>query len=300
MLETIREFVEEKLVIRGEAAAVRAAHARHFAQRITDVMTVWDSPDQREAYNVWFAVELANLRSAFRCVADHGDLDNAAAIAAYAAFLGYLLDKFEPISWAEELFEPARAANHPRLTFLYVLASMCYSAGRFQDALRYAEVAAELLDSNRGQLPYGIDGWPNAGVYGQRADTTSGHRADACPARARSRLTHPDQGMPRIRLNAGNTSDEAMTLARGLIEAAEATSNPMALCFALLADGFAFRDTDPAHALKVLRRGLAMAQETGKRKQRIASGVRPLPCRSQLWRPVSRARVLRTGDSQSP
>ena len=42
--------------------------------RITDVMAVWDSPDQREAYG-WFTTELANLRTAFRWTADNDDLD---------------------------------------------------------------------------------------------------------------------------------------------------------------------------------------------------------------------------------
>ena len=30
---------------------------------------------------------------------------------------------YEPIAWAEELIEPARAVDHPRLAFLYVIAS---------------------------------------------------------------------------------------------------------------------------------------------------------------------------------
>ena len=144
MLETIREFAEEQLVTRGEATTVRTAHAQHFAQRITDVFELWDSPRQRDAYS-WFSAELANLRTAFRWTADQHDLDNAAAIAAYAAFLGYLVDKYEQITWAEELLEPARAAHHPKLAFLYVMASACYSVGRTEDAVRYADVAVTLL-----------------------------------------------------------------------------------------------------------------------------------------------------------
>ena len=87
MLETIREFVEEQLVARGEATEVRTAQARYFAGREADIMALWDSPRQREAYD-WFAVELANLRTAFRWAADQGDLDAAATIATYTAFLG--------------------------------------------------------------------------------------------------------------------------------------------------------------------------------------------------------------------
>ena len=71
---------------------VRAAHARYFAGRETDILALWDSPRQREAYD-WFTAELANLRTAFRWAADHGDLDVAATIATYAAFLGYLRRK---------------------------------------------------------------------------------------------------------------------------------------------------------------------------------------------------------------
>ena len=73
----------------GEADDARTAHARYFAGREADVLALWDGPRQREAYE-WFTLELANLRAAFRWAADHDDLDTAAAIAVYAAFLGYL------------------------------------------------------------------------------------------------------------------------------------------------------------------------------------------------------------------
>ncbi len=74
MLETIRQFAEEQLVARGVVTEVRDAHARYFAGREADIMALWDSPRQREAYD-WFAAELANLRTAFRWAADKGDLD---------------------------------------------------------------------------------------------------------------------------------------------------------------------------------------------------------------------------------
>ena len=88
MLETIRQFAEEQLVARGEAT-----EASSGAPRVTSPIAKpkswgrWDSPRQREAYQ-WFATELANLRTAFRWAADHGDLDVAATIATYAGFSG--------------------------------------------------------------------------------------------------------------------------------------------------------------------------------------------------------------------
>ena len=41
------------------------------------------------------------------------DLDTAAAIAQYA-FMGGLVEQYEPIAWAEELIEPAKAVEHPQ------------------------------------------------------------------------------------------------------------------------------------------------------------------------------------------
>ena len=79
---------------------------------------------------------VANLRTAFRWAADHGDLDAAATIATYATFLGIWSKIIEPIAWAEELIEPARAVDHPRLAALYVMATQCWMVGRIEAARR--------------------------------------------------------------------------------------------------------------------------------------------------------------------
>ena len=61
MLETIRQFAEDQLAARGVAETVRTVQSRYFADKETEILAVWDSPDQREAYT-WFKAELANLR----------------------------------------------------------------------------------------------------------------------------------------------------------------------------------------------------------------------------------------------
>ena len=157
MLETIRQFAEEQLVASGGATEVRTAHARYFAGRETDILALWDSPRQREAYD-WFTAELANLRTAFRWAADHDDLDVAATIATYAAFLGHLVENYEPIAWAEELIEPARAVDHPRLAFLYVIASLCWTVGRIEAAVGYSDAGQTVVGNDRDEVPFGIEG----------------------------------------------------------------------------------------------------------------------------------------------
>ncbi len=129
MLETIRQFADEHLVASGEGDDARNAHAKYFASREADALALWNSPRQREAYN-WLNIELANLRTAFRWAADHHDLDTAAPIAIYAAFLGFWIGQFEPVGWAEELVESAKAVDHRRLAQLYAMAAQCYSTGR--------------------------------------------------------------------------------------------------------------------------------------------------------------------------
>jgi predicted ATPase len=263
MLETIRQFAEEQLVAGGEAAEARSAHARHFAGREPDILALWDSPRQREAYD-WFTLELANLRTAFRWAADHGDLDVAAPIATCAGFLGTEVQTYEPIAWAEELIEPARAVDHPRLAMLYVWASQCYTTGQIEAALRYSDAGQIILAKSRQALPGGIE----VALGSVHAALGQPERmAEWCRAQlARRRDTHV-----RIRaclvlaLSLAGSDGEAMDSAEGLIEAAEATGNPSLLAWALGTYGLAFRDADPVRALNALGRGLAIAQDSGNR-----------------------------------
>ena len=263
MLETIRQFTEEQLVASGAATEARTAHARHFAGREADVLALWDSPRQRDAYS-WFSVELANLRTAFRWAADRGDLDAATAIAIYAPFLGIGVENFEPIAWAEELIEPARAVDHPRLAFLYMMASQCWYPGRIEEAVRYSDAGQRVIGVGRDEVPFGIEGLLGTSylAIGQPAPMVEWCRAQLL----RGRDTH---GFTRAVLVLGLTmagcGEEARVAANGLIEAAEATRNPYALSFALWAYGIACSDADPDRARDAMRRGLMIAQDTGNR-----------------------------------
>jgi predicted ATPase/class 3 adenylate cyclase len=262
IFETIRQFAEEQLVACGEASEIRAAHSRYFAGREADILALWDSPRQRDAYD-WFSVELANLRAAFRWAADHGDLDTAATIATFAASLGELVESYEPIAWTEELLEPARAVDHPRLATLYVLASACWVVGRIEEAVGYAEAGQTVIGSG-GEVPFGNEGMLSVVylVIGQPERCVEWCRAQL----ARGRDTHTfTRSSLVVALPHAGAGAEARAAADGLIDAAEATHNPYALAFALQAYGFAFGDADPVRALDALRRGLVIGQDSGNR-----------------------------------
>ena len=263
MLETIRQFAEEQLVASGEATEVRTAHARYFAGREADILALWDSPRQREAYD-WFTAELANLRTAFRWAADQGDLDDAAQIAISAAWFGFATESYEPIAWAEELIEPAHANDHPRLTALYAMASLCYMAGRIDPGIRYTEAAMKAITIGSDHVPYGADAFVGSAypAVGQFERWIQWCRAQLARGRDTYSLTTTSLV---IGLAVTGSADDAMEAANGLIDAAEATGNPFALSWALLAYGGAVRDADPVRSLAVLRRALVIAQDSGNR-----------------------------------
>ena len=285
MLETIREFAEEQLVARGEATEVRTAHARYFAGREPDIMALWDSPRQREAYD-WFTAELANLRTAFRCAADRGDLDVAATITSYAGLLGCCVEQYEPIAWAEELIEPAKAVDHRRLAALYVMAAQCYMAGRIDEAIRYSDGAQIVLRRGRDEPPYGAEGWVG-GAY--LAIGQPERWVELCHAQlVRRPDTHVQiRACLVIALTVAGSADKAMAAADGLIEAAEATRNPYVLSFALLASGAAFHKSDPVRALDAYRRGVVIARDSGNRSNETHLAVRLADLEAEHGEPLA-------------
>ena len=262
MLETIRQFAEEQLVADQAEHEVRAAHARYFAKSEAAMLALWDSPRQRTAYD-WFNVELANLRNAFRWAAGASDLDAAVAIATVGAFLGYGIDNYEPVGWAEEIVDPARAVRHPRLAVLYTLASQCWLPGRMEAAVGYSDEGCRFIGEG-DEVPFGAEGMLSTSYFNSGKPDRA---IELCrKILERGRDTH---GLTRsllvFSLVVAGFEDDAMATADGLIEIAEASGNPFTLTFALLVYGMAFRRADPHGSRDALRRGLVMAHDSANR-----------------------------------
>lgn len=263
MLETVRQFAEEQLASGVAAEAVRNAHARYFAQLESAMMSVWDSPEQRDAYRR-LAMELANLRTAFRWAADNGDIDVAATITTYVGLLSFGVENYEPIGWAEEVIEPAVAVDHPRVPSLYVIAAVSWMAGRLEKALQYAEAGATVLACNENAPPYGMEGWLGA-AYLPAGEPL--RWADMCQAQLKRRGDNDVyiRGCRLFALTFGGLIDEAMQAAVGLVEAAAATGNPYLYTFAVAASTFPSHAKGSATSIRTCRDGLAMALESGNR-----------------------------------
>ena len=170
--------------------------------------------------------------------------------------------------------ETTLESHHPRLAFLYVIASLCYTSGRIEAAVRYSDAGQIVLGRSRDALPYGTEAMLG-GVYlaiGQPERCVEWCRAQL----ARGRDTHTlTRAYLVATLAVAGAGEEARAAANGLIEAAEATHNPYTLANALRAYGSAFRDADPVRALEALRRGLVIAQDSGNRlvESQLAIGL---------------------------
>ncbi len=276
MLETIRQFAEDQLVADGFAEAARDAHARFFAGLEADVVTLWNSPRQREAYD-WFTSDLTNLRTAFRWAADRGDLDTAATIVE-CAFIGPLIEQYEPAAWAEELIEPAKAVDHRKLVALYIVASQCCWIGRTEDAISYSECGVQLIGDDR------YDRFPLRCEATLGAPYISPGLPEQWQTVARTMLEQIEDSLGHTRaslimaLALGGAHDEAMALTDGLVEFAESTQNPFSLAQILVAVALAYRYADPHIALESLRRAQEVAHASGNRfiESHIAVTLAPL------------------------
>ena len=196
----------------------------------------------------------------------HADLDTASTLATYTAFLGNVVEQYEPIGWAEELVEPARAAGHWRLGQLYTMATQCYATGRLDDALRYTEAGLALIgNAYPGRLPYEAQAFLG-GVYVshgrperwvelcQEAVATGGGAhifTRVCLALA---------------LATAGARDEAMVTSKDFLAIAEETDNPHIASYALLAYGLAHHDADPPASYEAHRKGMQIAMDSGNRQ----------------------------------
>ena len=106
LYETIRQFAQDQLAETGGLEHVHDRHAAHFGREAAARWERWDGPGWREAVD-WVDGELGNLRAGFRWATGRGELDVATDIAAHAALMGFSVQLFETLAWAEELI-PAR------------------------------------------------------------------------------------------------------------------------------------------------------------------------------------------------
>ena len=149
MLETIRQFAEERLADSGEGETVRDGHALFFADQAEASFELFRSPQEALAYR-FVDDEIANARAGFRWAVDHGPADPAIRIAACIHQAARFRLRTETFGWAAEVVDLARRIEHRKLPLLLTMASdSAWGLGRLEEAKAHGREAIALANDER-------------------------------------------------------------------------------------------------------------------------------------------------------
>jgi len=261
LFETIRQFAEDRLAEIGALEATRDRHAAYFAGKATARWEHWNGPGWRDAVD-WVEAELGNLRSAYKWSAGRGELEAATDIAAHAALMGFSVQLFETLAWAEELLEPAAAADVRRLPRLYTAAGYACFVGRAEAARAHAHRATELEGDRRyDPCEPGYASFVEALGHVYCGDLDRYVELTGTVARTYGR----DRGYALASYVDGLQScgriDEALALAEEAVAAARSLGNPYWISYALWIAGLAFSKADVRRAFAAWDEGVAFVRE---------------------------------------
>ena len=261
LFETIRQFAEDRLAETGALERTRDRHAEYFAREAAARWEHWNGPGWRDAVD-WVEAELGNLRAGYQWSAARGELEVATDIAAHAALMGFSVQLFETLAWAEELLEPATAADVRRLPRLYTAAGYACFAGRAEAARANAHRATELeVDSRYDACEPGYASFVEAlghvycGDLDRYVELTGAvaHRYGSDRGYGLASYVDGLQSCGRI--------EEALALTEEAVAAARSLGNPYWISYALWIAGMAFSKADVRRAFAAWDEGVAFVRE---------------------------------------
>lgn len=261
LYETIRAFADERLVEAAEREAARDRHAAHFAGEAARRWEQWNGPAWRTQVD-WVQTELANLRSGLQWSVGRGHAEVATDIAAHAALMGFSVELFETIGWAESLLEAAARADVPRLPRLYAAAGYACFLGRGAVATGNAHRATELegrpgYESCEPGYATFIEalGQVYCGHLDRYIELTRDVAARSGAGRAYGIAAYVDG------LQSAGLVEEALELTGPAVAAARHLGNPFWLVYTLWIVGLAYSKADPQRALETWDEGVAQLGE---------------------------------------
>jgi predicted ATPase/DNA-binding CsgD family transcriptional regulator len=261
LYETIRQFAEDRLADAGERDEARDAHSARFGRQAVNEWGRWNGPGWRDAVD-WVELELDNLRAGYRWSTERAQMEVATDIAAHAALMGFSVQLFETIAWAEDLLDAASSADVPRLPRLYTAAGYACFAGRPDAARCNAHRATELEGDDHydpcepgysmfiealGQVYCGdLDRYIQlTGEVAKRYGTERGY--------ALASYVDGLQSAGRV--------EEALALTEQSVAVAREIGNPYWIAYALWIAGMAFSRSDTRRALAAWDEGVAFVRE---------------------------------------
>jgi DNA-binding CsgD family transcriptional regulator/tetratricopeptide (TPR) repeat protein len=153
MLETIREFAQERLVASGEEASVRHAHAAWFLTLAEAAESwTWGGATQKR----WLdrlEVELPNLRTALAWFDQAGDADAVARLAAALGWYWHLRShRAEGRAWLERALARGISTDETRAKALLILGVLDHltRSQRVTEVLDQSLALSQRLEDSRG------------------------------------------------------------------------------------------------------------------------------------------------------
>jgi tetratricopeptide (TPR) repeat protein len=255
LLETIRQFAEDQLAATGTIAETRDRHACFFADQVVAQWAISNGPEPRPALD-WLDIEFANLRVGFRWATDSQDLVTAAAIAAHTTMTSWMLQRYEPIRWVDEILDAATAADIPQLPRLYTAAVCCMFTGRADEAVTHAETALA-LEAGPAYDPFET-GWSS--LFHAVAHLFAG-RIERYLTICEDMATK--QGLERVLGMCGmlHGRSETAAFADTTLAAARQLGKPLAIVFAMRGNALAYAEADPARALAMIDQAIDYSRE---------------------------------------
>jgi predicted ATPase/class 3 adenylate cyclase len=268
LLETIREYGEDRLAEYGETDGLRRRHAEYYCQLEAVLAERLEGPEEVDAYR-HLAAERDNLLAAVNYAIDTADVDLALRIVCHNPVPGEQLGfaAYLPISAIVDL---PGATSHD--LYPYALAySANTAAGRgdldqIEEPCREALQAAGHLSSQherrdveylvtvaRMRLLVALGYWREAAGYSERAAgiaRDNGREASAAGLLGNAAGTYTMAGDPQA----------GVDLAKNGLQQARAAGGPGTVARCLLALAGALRDTEPGEARSLLEEALALRE----------------------------------------
>jgi predicted ATPase/class 3 adenylate cyclase len=265
LLETIREYGEERLAETGETEDLRAGHAEYFSQLALDLSGELYGPHQIEASRR-LAAEHENLLAATNHAIDAGDVDLALRLVSNAPLqdqgLGYRL-----VLPVDAVLRLPGAADHP--LYPMGLAKAAANAANRGDLVRAAAACEEAVAAGRrlGRAPDARVDFLISGARGSRAiamgawdqgaahldETLKSGRSKFPPIFVANHLAQT----AIVHTMAGN-ADAAAALASEGLELARRAGAPVSIVMNLVALAGALAERDPPRARALLAEGLKL------------------------------------------
>jgi predicted ATPase/class 3 adenylate cyclase len=290
LLETIREYGEERVAEREETDALRTAHAEYYCDLIHALHDDLEGPREVEAIRR-LDVESDNLRAALNHAIDTGNVDLALRItASFPA--GNLRMGYHLILPTDAVLALPDVSDHP--LYPYALALFAYDAAAAGELTGIEELCQKAIAE---AARFGPDPghWVDQVVAGTRATAAiaAGRWADSAIENERGAEIGRLAGRPAMvaaglmgastgRLMAGDPK-EAEALATEGLEMARAAGSPVQIAMNLMALAGAIVDHDPQRARILLDESLKLHRELDFEGSNSTAHTALIAARTRDW-----------------